>query len=944
MNLIHCKTRKDMNAMKKRFLCMLIALAIVTTFFNYGSVLAREYDFNDVPDSHWAYNTIMRLSNDNIIDGFEDNTFVPEGEVTREQFIKLLTCATQEIDDESSVIDISDIDGLWSYTYISNAQKQSIINESDYPDGLFCPQELMNRAVAAKWIYNSLRISISDDTTLHFNDITDDSTQKFVSVLSSVGIISGYEDGGFHPDSTLTRAEAATIIEKIMDYLETWYVSDEPRNIIEYSQKATVLDGDDSVNVIKENNSEYCEFSNVDNNILGQKAGDVVIVPACEEAPSGLAVKIKEIIVSDNTVKIIKDDNILLSEIADKIDFNQITELTADDIIETNLQKGVTITKGDSYALLENTNINFENLTASADKNALFELKTGNNENGKFKISLDSGLELPYGLTVGGDIVVNEISLHPSINYDSKRDGEIPNFNFEINTDISPDIKISCKKALDDIKLAEIPFEVPIEPFTISGGIEFKLGAEGEVSATVHYNVTTSDSFQYKPLRDIAPTYKNHKCTASMIDQPTMEAKVSLTPKADLYISFNLFEEEVFSLAPTIEAGVEISAILAQPHSCDICLDIELQPYVEFDIVPGAFTKQWKWVLYRGEFSKLIYHLSHNNDEWEFAQGRCPYLDTLKQEYFYKELNIKFCLPKSSNINKSNYSKYNSLYITVNDIPNFYIRFSEIEKGDMCQLFRGGTMAVQTSKDMINYTERNMKEASGTDDEGLIDDYYIYDDYVGEKNNIKTYILYSETHDEAGLNRSNNRYHIVYHYCFEAYNKIISVQFGNYEYEKKDAFSGDMLSYMNAIMDSLQLVIPQNYNKSVVDGANFLTDSEQKELIGNINNIVKKYNIDIVVITENKMSGPDAQSTADDIYDKNEYGIGKNKDGILLYISKNPRKYHYTTTGRGITIFNEQQLQYIDSQVLPLLQNDNYYQAINTYVKIVKEIIEHSPN
>lgn len=55
--------------------------------------ICKEYGFDDLPKSHWAYETIMQLSDENVIDGFDNNTFEPEEKVTREQFIKLLVCS-----------------------------------------------------------------------------------------------------------------------------------------------------------------------------------------------------------------------------------------------------------------------------------------------------------------------------------------------------------------------------------------------------------------------------------------------------------------------------------------------------------------------------------------------------------------------------------------------------------------------------------------------------------------------------------------------------------------------------------------------------------------------------------------------------------------------------------------------------------------------------------
>lgn len=128
---------------------------------------------------------------------------------------------------------------------------------------------------------------------------------------------------------------------------------------------------------------------------------------------------------------------------------------------------------------------------------------------------------------------------------------------------------------------------------------------------------------------------------------------------------------------------------------------------------------------------------------------------------------------------------------------------------------------------------------------------------------------------------------------------------------------------------------------AVVDEAGYLTESETAELTARLDDIRSRYNFDVAVYIEDTMSGYDAESTADDIYDYNGYGMGEGKDGIMLYISKNPRRYHYTTHGYGITVFNDRGLEYIDNQVLPYLQNNDYAGALYTYADAAETLINY---
>lgn len=61
----------------------------------------------------------------------------------------------------------------------------------------------------------------------------------------------------------------------------------------------------------------------------------------------------------------------------------------------------------------------------------------------------------------------------------------------------------------------------------------------------------------------------------------------------------------------------------------------------------------------------------------------------------------------------------------------------------------------------------------------------------------------------------------------------------------------------------------------------------------------------MVILTVSSTNGEDTMNYADDYYDYNGYGYGKNKDGILLLISFEPREIWISTCGKGIKVFND---------------------------------------
>lgn len=128
-------------------------------------------------------------------------------------------------------------------------------------------------------------------------------------------------------------------------------------------------------------------------------------------------------------------------------------------------------------------------------------------------------------------------------------------------------------------------------------------------------------------------------------------------------------------------------------------------------------------------------------------------------------------------------------------------------------------------------------------------------------------------------------------------------------------------------------------NPSVSDGAGFLTEEEVMLLTETLDNIRSAYEFDVSVVTESVMSGSDAESTADDIFDYKGYGAGEGKDGIMFYVSEEPRKYQLSTHGSGIDCFTDSKLISIEDAFLPYLKDNDYYNAFNEFALKCDEIL-----
>lgn len=115
----------------------------------------------------------------------------------------------------SGSLTFSDIAGHWAEAGIKRAVSGGIV--SGYPDGTFKPNATVTRAEFAVMLMNALKLQ-GDGAALTFTDTAKIGTwaQKAVAQAVKAGIIHGYEDGSFRPDAPITRAEMAVIVANAM--------------------------------------------------------------------------------------------------------------------------------------------------------------------------------------------------------------------------------------------------------------------------------------------------------------------------------------------------------------------------------------------------------------------------------------------------------------------------------------------------------------------------------------------------------------------------------------------------------------------------------------------------------------------------------------------------------------------------------------------------------
>ena len=200
--------------MKKVIICMIIGMAIIMSSYKPSFAIS----FSDLSSSHWAYNNIMKLAEDGIINGYENGTYQPERSVSRGEFLKLVMTALYGGEDYFKTNQFQF--GHWATPYAIEAAVQGYLMSGTSVDNLneaITRLEMVN-ILAKVCIQNNIKRS-QEINSIAFSDIEnlDESSKLYIDYVTRNALINGYTDGTFKPQKNITRAEIATVMVRFQE-------------------------------------------------------------------------------------------------------------------------------------------------------------------------------------------------------------------------------------------------------------------------------------------------------------------------------------------------------------------------------------------------------------------------------------------------------------------------------------------------------------------------------------------------------------------------------------------------------------------------------------------------------------------------------------------------------------------------------------------------------
>ena len=350
------------NFMKKKIIAVLVCCLLV---LSQMSALA----FNDVK-GHWAEETIKKMSDLKIINGYDKNTFGPEDPVRRVDSLLLVSRILGASDvSQSAYVDAAyakyfgnvNVLGYAAYektlayllyrnTYTASDLKDFIANTAG--------DKALKRYEAAIILVKVMgaedEVKANTMPMLEFDDSSQipANAKSYVEYCATNGLMKGMDNNKFSPNTNVTRAQMATMLNTVMNKLDFTYSAGTVSAVNTLTDTVTYIDGAGSektinlvgeitpkldgkdlanasalengmkINVVYSRNSLYAiEFASVvtDSVYQGIYVGNTI-------ASTGNKIKFKENITDNSIIEIPVADNCAITFNGKAVSLNEIAK------------------------------------------------------------------------------------------------------------------------------------------------------------------------------------------------------------------------------------------------------------------------------------------------------------------------------------------------------------------------------------------------------------------------------------------------------------------------------------------------------------------------------------------------------------------------------------------------------------------------------------------
>ena len=196
----------------------------IAVFYTGGIAEAEALvNFIDL-NNHWAKPYVLPLAEEGIVKGKTTNTFDPDGQITRAEFLTL-ALKVANLPTEIYKASYADVaENQWFAKVAHTAQKADILDPAMIQDNSLRPDAPILReemtAVMMRLIHVMRGTTV--DPAHNFTDAATfaDWANDYIGKAAKLGIVTGNPDGSFNAKGSATRGEAAVMFSRLKKFLE----------------------------------------------------------------------------------------------------------------------------------------------------------------------------------------------------------------------------------------------------------------------------------------------------------------------------------------------------------------------------------------------------------------------------------------------------------------------------------------------------------------------------------------------------------------------------------------------------------------------------------------------------------------------------------------------------------------------------------------------------
>ncbi|WP_310550980.1 S-layer homology domain-containing protein [Paenibacillus glufosinatiresistens] len=159
-------------------------------------------------------NRYGELKHQRYILGYPDGQFKTAKSLTRAELAAIVARLTENAQPSAAPVFKDVPSGHWAANYIRIAAGNAYF--SGYADGTFRPEEPVTRGEIAAVMAKFLKLDVKPAVTPHFADLSGHWAANAIESLYGGKFVSGYPDATFKPNLKITRAEAVTMINRML--------------------------------------------------------------------------------------------------------------------------------------------------------------------------------------------------------------------------------------------------------------------------------------------------------------------------------------------------------------------------------------------------------------------------------------------------------------------------------------------------------------------------------------------------------------------------------------------------------------------------------------------------------------------------------------------------------------------------------------------------------